>query len=74
MKEYSVVMTEAGLQLRMFAVGRISDADRNRLLGLTSALGTKPTCCECGREMEVGCHGYLSERDGHAVVRHDRCA
>lgn len=74
MKEFSVVMTEAGLQLRMYAVGKISDSDRNWLLGLTSALGAKPNCFECGRGIEVGRRGYLSERDGHAVVRHDRCA
>ncbi len=74
MKEYSVVMTETGLDLRMYAVGRMSESERNRLLSLTSALGAKPNCCQCGKEIEVGGRGYLSVQDGHAVVRHDHCA
>lgn len=73
MKEFSVVMTETGLDLRMYAVGKMSESERNRLLGLASALGTQPNCSECGKGLEIGCRGYLSERDGHSVVRHDHC-
>ncbi len=73
MTEFSVLMTETGLQLRMYAVGRMSESERNRLLSLTSALGAKPACSECGKEIEAGGRGYLSVRDGQALVRHDRC-